>query len=247
MKRPISCALICLSCCAFAADESFPWLDSLDAGEGAEESGSRLIGLPYGLHELESEEPSAHELVVGVHGWRSRGYEWVYPLQTINNDDRHVYFYNWDTNAERCQLEVVEAIKTSINSELESRPGYTSVSVVGHSLGGMVVAQLADVWDADVPLTIHTIASPLSFLAVESDESCAIQLPQKRREDVRFIQWRTRFELDNAFNRMDQNPMVVDIPDSVVVELPETYRDRRLGHNWSISYVADQMADSEEK
>ena len=245
MRILTTLCVLSLLCCAVAAEESFPWLNSLDAVEGVRASGSRLVGLPYGLHGLESDESDASELFVGVHGWRSEGYEWVYPLQTIDNDTRHMYFFNWDTNDSRCQLEVVEAIKASIQSELTARTGYTSVSVIGHSLGGVVVAQLANVWDIDVPLTIHTVAAPLATLTGDLNEDCPRQLPDSQRKDVRFIQWRTRFELDNAFNRMDHNPMVVDIPDSIVVELPETYRERRLGHNWSISYVAEQIAGND--
>ena len=245
MKRLIVLCLVPLSCCAFAADESFPWLDSLDASEGVKASGSRLVGLPYGLHALEPEEPDARELFVAVHGWRSEGYEWVYPMQTINTDMRHMHFFNWDTTDNRCPLEVVEEIGASIQNELKTHPGYTSVSIVGHSLGGVVVVQLADAWGGDLPLTIHTIAAPLRVLTEDFSEECPSQLPESNRKDVRVIQWRTRFELDNAFNRMDHNPMIVEIPNSIVVELPETYRDRRLGHNWSISYVAEQIADSD--
>lgn len=245
MKRLIILCLLPFACWLIAAEGSFPWLSSLDAGEGVKTSGSLLVELPYGLHSLEPEEPAASELFVGVHGWRSEGYEWVYPLQTINNDDRHMYFFNWDTGDRRCQLEVVEEIKTSIRNELADHPRYTSVSIIGHSLGGVVVAQLADSWDADLPLTIHVVAAPLNALSGEVNEECPRQLPQGKQKTVRFIQWRTRFELDNAFNSMDQNPMVVDIPNSIVVELPATYRERRLGHNWSISYVAEQIAASD--
>ena len=243
MGRLVVVGLCFLSYFVFADDASFPWLSSLDAGEGVRASGSLLVGLPFGLHALEPEEPNSSELFVGVHGWSSEGYEWVYPLQTINDADRRMFFFNWDTSDDRCQLEVVEEIRASIQNELDAHPGYTSVSVIGHSLGGVVVAQLADAWDAELPLTIHTVAAPLSALTGNVNEECPTQLPQSQREHVRFIQWRTRFELDNAFNRMDYNPMVVEIPNSIVVELPETYRERRLGHNWSISFVAEQIAD----
>ena len=246
MKRLSVFSFLLLLCSVSAADESFPWLSTLDAGDGVRESGSRLVGLPYGLHALETEEANASELFVGVHGWRSEGYEWVYPLQTIDNSTRHMHFFNWDTNDGRCQLEVVEEIRTLIQNELNAHPTYTSVSVMGHSLGGVVVAQLASEWSADVTLTVHTVAAPLAMLTGDRDEGCPLQLPQTQQKNVRFIQWRTQFELDNAFNRMDQNPMVVEIPDSIVVELPETYRDRRLGHNWSISYVAEQLADNDQ-
>lgn len=243
MRRLIVLCLFPLSCCVLAADGPFPWLSSLDAGEGVNASGTRLVELPYGLHALEPEEPNASEIFVGVHGWRSEGYEWVYPLQTINNDTRHMYFFNWNTSDNRCQLEVVEEINNAIQNELDAQPVYTSVSIIGHSLGGVVVAQLADAWSANLPLTIHTVAAPLKALTGELDEECPRQLPQSQSKNVRLIQWRTKFELDNAFSRMDHNPMIVEIPNSIVVELPETYRDRRLGHNWSISYVAERIAE----
>ena len=244
MKRLVVFYLLLLCCYVIAAEESFPWLSTLDAGDGVRESGSRLVGLSYGLHALETEEANASELFIGVHGWRSQGYEWVYPLQTIDDKARQMYFFNWDTNDDRCQLEVVDEIKTSIQKELNDHPQFTSVSVIGHSLGGVVVAQLADAWEVDAPLTIHTVAAPLAMLTGDRDEACPLDLPQTQPKNVRFIQWRTQFELDNAFNRMDQNPMVVEIPHSIVVELPDTYRDRRLGHNWSISYVAEQIAEN---
>lgn len=245
MKRWLALATLCWVAVSFAEDSGFPWLADLDADAGVKDSGSRLVSLPYGLHALEQTEAGATELVVGVHGMRSEGYEWIYPLQTIDNESRQTYFFNWDTTARRCQLEVVQTIRTSVEQQLTNHPTINLVSIFGHSLGGMVVAQLADVWEADVPLTIHAIAAPLAMLERDDqDESCVLQLPKNQSKNVRLIQWRTRFELDNAFNRMDTNPMEVDIPGSIVVELPETYRDRRLGHNWSVSYVADRIASN---
>lgn len=245
MRRLAFFALLCCSYSVLAEDEKFPWLATLDAGDEVRESGLRLVGLPEGLHALEKAVPDVGELVIGVHGMRSAGYEWVYPLQTIDSAGRHMSFYNWDTTVRRCQLDVVGSLQAAIAVQLEAHPNASSVVVIGHSLGGMVVTQLADAWKLDVPLTIHAVAAPLSFLDGDADAECPRSLPQKQRKDVRIVQWRTQFELDNAFNNMDHNPMAVDIPDSIVVELPGTYRDRRLGHNWSLSYVAERIAAAE--
>ena len=242
MQRIAFVAFVWLATCVSADDASFPWLHTLDAGDGVSESGLQLVGLPHGLHALEAEEPEAKELLIGVHGMRSGGYEWVYPLQTMNSAARHVYFFNWESTAQQCPIEVAETLLAEINGELGSHSNIEAVIVVGHSLGGMVVSQLAAAWDGNVPLTIHAIAAPLAYIEMNEEEACPMRLPKAGRTDVRFFQWRTRFELDNAFNRLDFNPMEVDIPDSVVVVLPETYRDRRLGHNWSISYVAERIA-----
>ena len=40
---------------------------------------------------------------------------------------------------------------------------------------------------------------------------------------------------------MDYDPQVVQIKDSKIIRLPETYKGNKLGHNWSISWVADEI------
>jgi hypothetical protein len=57
---------------------------------------------------------------------------------------------------------------------------------------------------------------------------------------MRLHQWRTQKELDGAFSSLDFNPQVVDWRGEVI-ELPDSYRGHRLGHNWSISWVSDQL------
>ena len=241
MKKFSLAIVLIFGWCSVTNADDFPWLASLDANDGVQASGARLVARSEGLYALEQVSPQITELLVAVHGWRSRGYEWVYPLQTMNTGQRHVLFFSWDTEIERCLLEVKTLLLDAIKVQLSNHADIEAVTVVGHSLGGLLVALLADAWDADVPLTIHTIAAPLAHLASEAHD-CPRSLPERSRHDVRFIQWRTRFELDNAFNQLDHNPMVVDVPDSIVVDLPESYRDRRLGHNWSVSYVSERIA-----
>lgn len=236
--------LFAFSIAVFAEEGSFPWLDSLDAGEGVRDSGAQLVGLPFGLHLLEKPNNHETELLIGVHGWRSRGYEWVYPLKTMDNEDRRTYFFNWDTSAIECQNAVAESLQQSIVDELSETNSVETVIVVGHSLGGMVVAQLADSWISDTELDIHTIASPLKGLEQDENDKCPQSLPKNQSQKVRFFQWRTQFELDNAFNQLDYNPMEVEIPNSVVVTLPDTYREHRLGHNWAVSFVAERIAET---
>lgn len=245
MKRRLSliCALVLVCATTKAEEGTFPWLDSLDAGDGVKESGRQLIDLPFGLHLLEKPHSNETEFVVGVHGMRSAGYEWVYPLQTMDSESRLTYFYNWDAGSLRCLVPVATDLLEAIGGRIDENPTIESVILVGHSLGGLVVSQLADEWTSDARLDIHTIASPLAGLNAETSDECRQVLPRNESAKVRFFQWRTRFELDNAFNRLDSNPMEVEIPHSVVVTLPETYRNRRLGHNWSVSYVAEQIAE----
>jgi hypothetical protein len=79
--------------------ERYPWLQELDAGAGVKVSGERLMALPEGLHPLEA-NASGTELLIGVHGMGSRGYEWVYPLQTLDDEQSQVWFFRW--NDEGC-------------------------------------------------------------------------------------------------------------------------------------------------
>src|SRR6056300_1243055 len=62
------------------------------------ESGKILVGLTYGLHNLEETNLDQTTLLIGVHGSNSRGYEWVYPLQRLNQDENLVLFYRWNDN-----------------------------------------------------------------------------------------------------------------------------------------------------
>jgi hypothetical protein len=55
------------------------------------------------------------------------------------------------------------------------------------------------------------------------------------------FEWRTQQDLDSVFKDLPQNPQNIEILGSFVTVLPDTYKGRRLGHNWSISWVADQL------
>ena len=48
-------------------------------------SGKGLMSLDHGLHHLEEESENQETLLIGVHGSSSRGYEWVYPLKTMDS------------------------------------------------------------------------------------------------------------------------------------------------------------------
>ena len=60
-------------------------------------------------------------------------------------------------------------------------------------------------------------------------------------ENVTFFEWRTQKKLDGMFNNLESNPQIIDLKGSKVTLLPDTYKGRRLGHNWSISFVADEL------
>ncbi len=48
--------------------------------------------LEHGLYALEEKPSNEGSLIIAIHGSRSRGYEWVYPLKTIDTRNHDVYF-----------------------------------------------------------------------------------------------------------------------------------------------------------
>ena len=50
--------------------------------------GKRLIDLPFGLNALELSEDEAQEVFIAVHGGSSEGYEWIYPIKTIDTKQK---------------------------------------------------------------------------------------------------------------------------------------------------------------
>jgi len=54
------------------------------------------------------------------------------------------------------------------------------------------------------------------------------------------FEWRTQHQLDSAYKDSPVNPQNIEIFGSSVTVLPDTYKGNRLGHNWSISWVADE-------
>ena len=77
-------------------DQDYPWLENLDPGKGYKQSGEKLSGLDLGLNPLERFNGKEKVLLVSVHGSRSEGYEWIYPLQTLDTDNSATFFYRWD-------------------------------------------------------------------------------------------------------------------------------------------------------
>ena len=79
---PIFFILTLISC----GETIQPTLDTFEVEKDVFESGKSLISLPFDLHDLEEVSADQNTLLIGVHGSNSRGYEWIYPLQRLNND-----------------------------------------------------------------------------------------------------------------------------------------------------------------
>ena len=106
---------------SYADESDYPWLISLETGDQVRDSGARLMKLPMGLHALEDVDSSNTRIVIGVHGWQSEGYEWVYPLKTMDSDDTTTYFFRWDYNA--CPIDSGRLLIDAIEARLRFPPG----------------------------------------------------------------------------------------------------------------------------
>ena len=149
-----------LSVLSCSSSENYPWLDTLDPGSGHMESGKRLVSLNIGLHPLEIPNGNEEVLLIGVHGSRSQGFEWIYPLQTVDNNNTLTFFYRWNDQA--CVSPSANNLVTNISALLKEHSNIELVVLIGHSYGGVLVYSLVESWDLDLPVEIHSVAGPLA-------------------------------------------------------------------------------------
>ncbi len=229
-----------ISLCLFVScsEQKVASLNNFATDDDVFKSGKSLIALSYGLHDLEQATLDQQTLLIGVHGSNSRGYEWVYPLATLNNEANLVSFFRWNDGA--CPGPSITILHALIDAKFEENPNFEKVVLLGHSYGGLLVAVLSDKWDKEITLEAHSIASPLKRIG-SLNNACDYQIPSSISPDTIFYEWRTIKELDGAFKDLDFDPQEVEIENSRVIRLPETYKGNKLGHNWSISWVADEI------
>ena len=202
------------------------------------DSGKRLMSLPYGLHTLEENNTMEKTLIIGVHGSNSRGYEWIYPLSSLDNSDKLVAFFRWDDST--CPGPGIQSLSQNLSDLLVEKPNIKKIILLGHSYGGILVTSFMQNWKEKLPLEIHAIAAPLKGMGPVSS-MCGYEPPSATQDNTSLHQWRTIKELDGAFRDLDYDPQETMILNSKITRLPETYKGNKLGHNWSISWVADEL------
>ena len=195
------------------------------------ESGKRLMNLDFGIHDLEPNQ-EAKAIIIAIHGGDSRGFEWIYPLQTIDNEVTKTYFFRWDTT--KCPQKTIPILM----KEISAMKDIEKITILGHSYGGILSSLLLNEIEG-IETEIHVIAAPLG--SSDLKKYCGYKHPTSKNNNVSYYQWRTIKKLDYAFNSFDYDPQLIDFKESSVVRLPRQYRGKRLGHLWSISWVADNI------
>jgi triacylglycerol esterase/lipase EstA (alpha/beta hydrolase family) len=213
-------------------------LSDFEKDTSVQKLGKQLMVLSHGLNALESNLTNANEVFIGVHGSNSEGYEWVYPLKILNTNKKEIYFYRWPDNS--CYQAPAENLILKIEDLLDAHPNIQKITLMGHSYGGIVVSYIVENWSNKIMLEAHIIASPLRGTAALI-KRCNFEELKKIKNNVVLFEWRTQQELDNAFKGFETNPQDINISGSYVTTLPDMYKGNRLGHNWSISWVADQI------
>ena len=210
--------------------------------------GENLVAMPFGMQLLEANNAKANELIIGIHGGNSEGYEWIYPLWQLNQEFNQVFFYRW--NDKRCANANNAELVNQIDSLLDNYSGVKKIKILSHSYGGTHLLYSLDLIDQrianknqDLKIEIHFIASLLSpplLLRL----GCQFKTDFKDEYSMDIYNWKTIQEIDGAFRNYRKDPQEVSISSASQTRLPEIYNGRKLGHNWSISWVADQISES---
>lgn len=227
--------------------DSFPWLLTFEVGDYAKtfrsndevvKTGRKLARLPIGVHSLEEGQENAPVVLIGIHGLGIHGYEWVYPLDTLDSDNIHIFFYRWNSwypqpKSQEILLKAIDKIAEDRQTPLDK------VVLLAHSCGGVLAISTIEELRSDIQFEIHTIAAPLNGLGIFT--FCEPDLPVTIPKNVIVKQWRTTRIKDSVFWWFGEDPQVVSIDPSETVRLPPYYRGVRLGHVRSISWVAEQL------
>ena len=225
------------------------WIQAFDInnfdGKNAFNLGSQLIEFPLGIHMLEPSDLGSTTAIIGIHGSNSEGYEWIYPLWKLNSPSSAVYFYRW--NDKDCANTSTNLLTDSLKEVIKSHPELTAIKLLAHSYGGLhllhslsLIEEIVKNLERDIKIEIHFIASLLSppkLLAMR----CGLKDVSTSFIHLKIFNWKTIQEIDGAFRSYKNDPQELSLPNAVQTRLPEKYNGRKLGHNWSISWVADQL------
>ena len=205
-----------------------------------------LIDRSNGLHRLTGTTVIDSTLgIITVHGyypsgWETKGFEWVDPLINLSQRQVPIWFFRHDWN--ECQERTADHLHKELGPFIDQNPYLDSIWIIGHSLGGNITALLAEKWELNLPITVHSVAAALG--GTDRPQPGCKKI--KRDEyvistNVNFIQWKTVKEQDGIFRNMDVDPQNVKIVGGRSQRLPEEWNNTRLGHNFSLVWVCKHI------
>tara|TARA_B110000444_G_C18788781_1_gene571389 strand:+ start:84 stop:833 length:750 start_codon:yes stop_codon:yes gene_type:complete len=239
--------LFVVFCCyniIFAKAESFINITDLSSEKSKYEE--TLINRQLGLHKMNGytliDSTSA---IIIIHGyytekWDKKGYEWVDPIIELSKLSTPMWFYRYDWNL--CPDELSIDLKDHIKIFIQENIQIDSILILGHSLGGLIVTHFSEIWDEDYPLGVYAIASGLKNKR-RLKNSCTFLGKNQYfiNKNIGYTQWRTVKKIDGVFKNYLFDPQNVKINNGNYVDLPSNWNGKRLGHNYSILYVANQL------
>lgn len=217
-----------------------PTLAELGTIDDASKAGARLMEAPRGLTRLDPAAGAQRTAIVAVHGFDSRGKEWVEPLLTLADNGAEIYFFRW--NDKQCPESGANDLEAALRELVAGAEHLERITVLAHSYGGVIATLTAQRAPLGKPVDLHVIASPLASVPKMRQLCDFTGVPEAAATGAdSWHQWRTVHAADGAFRDLEVDPQLTTLPDLEVTALPETYEDGRLGHNRSITYVTREL------
>ena len=161
-------------------------------------------------------------------GWPTKGFEWTEALKNMTKTQHPIWWFRYDWN--NCPEKSSKTLDFALDSLKTNFEDLELVYVIGHSYGGLIVADLAEKWDSDFYISAHSIASGLNHYRNRL-KSCDVQGKKEYvfGTNVEYIQWRTAKEVDGIFKNFDYDPQEVNLKNGKFVLLPKSGMVRDLG------------------
>ncbi len=236
------CVYILLWTGLFAGSLDTLYLSQIPTGARVKESGQRLVHLSPGFTLITDQNPGEDSItVILIHGYGTRGYEWIEPIHRFANQFGSILFYRYDWNL--CP----DSVATIFQRQFANLPmaiRHRPMVFIAHSYGGLVTVNILSRFPYTDKIKAHIVASPLagySRLTGTCTDYDPLTVLDKTfdKPNVEIIQWRTNPRQDGAFKDMKVDPQVVPPGKNMrVIQLPDTMDGHRLGHNWSLTWMA---------
>ncbi|MEZ4449808.1 MAG: alpha/beta hydrolase [Nannocystaceae bacterium] len=231
---------LCVALSGACKPSEAPTLAELQAIGDADKAGARLMDSPHGLLRLDADGGAKPAAVIAVHGFESRGKEWIDPLLALADNGVEVYFFHW--NDKQCPDGGAKLLGEALRDLVARSPHLKKLSVVAHSYGGVITTLTAQQAALGIPVDVQIVASPLASVPKMKTLCDFDGVPAAAAaESITWHQWRTVHSEDGAFKDLEVDPQVIELPGLDVTQLPAEYEGGRLGHNRSITYVVREI------